>query len=129
MDLGMFMMPIHPPEKSRTECFEEDIEMIVLADQLGFKEAWIGQHHSVMWEPIPSNDVFISNLLPRTKNIRLGTGVSILTQHHPVNVAVRPADSNVSAGVSRPEGRVLRGLSLRGRAPAAGSRGARLEPV
>ena len=91
MDLGMFMMPIHPPEKSRTECFEEDIEMIVLADQLGFKEAWIGQHHSVMWEPIPSNDVFISNLLPRTENIRLGTGVSILTQHHPVNVAVRTA--------------------------------------
>ena len=84
MDLGLFMMPIHPPEKSRTECFEEDIELIVLADELGFKEAWIGQHHSVMWEPIPSNDLFISNLLPRTKNIRLGTGVSILTQHHPV---------------------------------------------
>ncbi len=91
MKLGLFMMPLHPPEKSRTQCFEEDIELIVRADALGFTEAWIGQHHTVAWEPIPSNDVFIANVLPRTKNIRLGTGVSIIPQHHPVNVAVRLA--------------------------------------
>ena len=91
MKLGAFMMPLHPPEKDRTECFEEDIDLIVLADELGFTEAWIGQHHTVAWEPIPSNDVFIGNVLPRTKNIRLGTGVSIIPQHHPVNTAVRLA--------------------------------------
>ena len=91
MDLGLFMMPLHPPEKSRTECFDEDLELVVLCDELDFKEGWIGQHHSIEWEPIPSNDVFIANALPRTKNIRLGTGVSILPQHHPVNVAIRLA--------------------------------------
>ncbi len=91
MKFGMFMMPLHPPEKDRTRCFEEDIETVVLADRLGFTEAWIGQHHSVAWEPIPSNDVFIANLLPRTERIRLGTGVSIVPQHHPVNIAVRLA--------------------------------------
>ena len=91
MKLGAFMMPLHPPDKDRTECFEEDIDLIVLADELGFTEAWIGQHHTVAWEPIPSNDVFIGNVLPRTKNIRLGTGVSIIPQHHPVNTAVRLA--------------------------------------
>ena len=42
-------------------------------------------------EPIPSNDVFIAHMLPQTKNIRLGTGVTIITQHHPANVAVRLA--------------------------------------
>jgi alkanesulfonate monooxygenase SsuD/methylene tetrahydromethanopterin reductase-like flavin-dependent oxidoreductase (luciferase family) len=91
MQLGTFMMPLHPPEKDRTACFEEDVEFIVRADQLGFSEAWIGQHHTVAWEPIPSNDLFIANVLPQTKNIRLGTGVSIMPQHHPVNVAVRLA--------------------------------------
>ena len=91
MKLGTFMMPLHPPEKSRTECFDENIEFVVRADELGFTEAWVGQHHTVAWEPIPSNDMFIANVLPRTKNIRLGTGVSILPQHHPVNVAVRLA--------------------------------------
>ena len=91
MDLGLFMMSIHPPEKGRTDCFDEDIELIELCDELGFSEAWIGQHHSILWEPIPSNDVFIANVLPRTKNIRIGAGVSIMPQHHPVNVAVRTA--------------------------------------
>ena len=86
MKLGTFMMPLHPPEKDRTQGFEEDIEFVVRADELGFTEAWIGQHHTLAWEPIPSNDVFIANVLPRTKNIRLGSGVSILPQHHPVNV-------------------------------------------
>lgn len=39
MNLGLFMMPLHPPEKSRTTCFEEDIELVVRADELGWKEA------------------------------------------------------------------------------------------
>ena len=91
MKLGTFMMPLHPPEKDRTACFEEDVDFIVRADQLGYTEAWIGQHHTVAWEPIPSNDLFISYVLPQTKHIRLGTGVSIMPQHHPVNVAVRLA--------------------------------------
>ncbi len=91
MKLGTFMMPLHPPEKDRTLGYEEDIEFVVRADELGFSEAWIGQHHTLAWEPIPANDVFIANALPRTKNIRLGSGVSIVPQHHPVNIAVRLA--------------------------------------
>jgi alkanesulfonate monooxygenase SsuD/methylene tetrahydromethanopterin reductase-like flavin-dependent oxidoreductase (luciferase family) len=85
------MMPLHPPQKDRTQCFEEDIELVRRADELGFTEAWIGQHHTVAWEPIPANDLFIGHLIPQTRNIRLGTGVSILPQHHPANVAVRLA--------------------------------------
>ena len=91
MNVGLFMMPVHPPEKDRTECFEEDLELVVHADELGYSEAWIGQHFSVAWEPIPSNDVFIANALPRTQNIRFGTGVTIVQYHHPVNVALRLA--------------------------------------
>ena len=75
MKVGTFMMPLHPPEKDRTQTFEEDVECVIWADELGFSEAWIGQHHTAGWEPIPSNDVFIAHMLPQTKNIRLGTGV------------------------------------------------------
>ena len=91
MQLGMFMMPLHPPSKDRTACFNEDIEQVVRAEALGFTEAWIGQHHTLAWEPIPSNDLFIATLIPRTSTIRLGTGVSIIPHHHPVNVAARLA--------------------------------------
>jgi alkanesulfonate monooxygenase SsuD/methylene tetrahydromethanopterin reductase-like flavin-dependent oxidoreductase (luciferase family) len=91
MNVGIFMMPLHPPEKDRTQCFDEDTECIILADEQGYSEAWIGQHHSAAWEPIPSNDVFIAHMISQTRNIRLGTGVSIVTQHHPVNIAIRLA--------------------------------------
>ena len=91
MKLGMFMMPLHPPERDRTDCFEEDLELVVRCDRLGYEEAWIGQHHTLAWEPIPSNDVFIANALPRTSNIKLGTGVTIMPLHHPANIATRLA--------------------------------------
>src|SRR5581483_6839914 len=91
MNLGLFMMPLHPPEKSRTQCFDEDIELVVRADELGFQEAWVGQHLTLEWEPIPANDLFIATVIPRTKRIRLGTGVTIVPQHHPANIAVRLA--------------------------------------
>ena len=91
MKLGTFIMPVHPPEKSRTECFDEDVDFVVHADELGFTEAWCGHHVTLKWEPIPANDVFMANLIARTKRIKLGIGVSILPQHHPANVAARVA--------------------------------------
>ena len=69
MDLGLFMMPLHPPTKDRTQTFEEDTAAIVLADELGFAEAWIGQHHTAAWEPIPANDLFIASVIPQTQNL------------------------------------------------------------
>ncbi|HZS88569.1 MAG TPA: LLM class flavin-dependent oxidoreductase [Chloroflexota bacterium] len=35
--------------------------------------------------------MFIANLIARTEQIRLGTGVTIIPQHHPVNTAARIA--------------------------------------
>lgn len=91
MKLGIFAMPLHPPDKSRTQCFDEDVELAVRADELGFSEFWCGQHHTLGWEPIPANDVFLANLIARTTQMRLCTGVSIIPQHHPANIAVRLA--------------------------------------
>ena len=82
MQLGLFMMPLHPPEKSRTQGFDEDIEVVVRAEEMGFTEAWIGQHHTLAWEPMPSNDILIASIIPRTSKIRLGPGVPIMPQHH-----------------------------------------------
>ena len=91
MKLGTFMMPLHPPEKSRTESFDEDTDFVICAEKLGFTEVWCGNHVSLLWEPIASNEVFLANLISRTKKIKLGVGVSIMPQHHPANVASRVA--------------------------------------
>ena len=87
MKLGVFMMPLHPPEKSRTDCYDEDLELLAYADELGYSEGWVGNHVSLAWEPIVANDIFLSHAFARTKNIRLGLGVVIVPQDHPVNIA------------------------------------------
>jgi len=88
---GLFLMPIHPPEKPWQQMISENTETIVLADRLGFDEAWIGEHHTLATEPIPAPDLFIAKLFGMTHKIRLGTGVVLLQFHDPVMLAHRIA--------------------------------------
>ena len=46
MKLGYFMMPLHHIDRNYHETLQEDIEAIVLADELGYSEAWVGEHYS-----------------------------------------------------------------------------------
>jgi len=66
MKLGLFMMPLHPPEKDRTQCFEEDIELAILADNLGFSEAWIRQHNTAGLGDCPRPVRLICDLRSKT---------------------------------------------------------------
>jgi alkanesulfonate monooxygenase SsuD/methylene tetrahydromethanopterin reductase-like flavin-dependent oxidoreductase (luciferase family) len=91
MRLGFFMMPVHPPARSFTETLAEDTEKSLLADRLGFTELWLGEHFSATSEPIPSPMMFMAGLLPRTKNLRFGTGVICIPNHDPVVVAAEVA--------------------------------------
>jgi len=91
MKLGYFAMPLHPPGSDFTENIHGDLEQVVELDRLGFAEAWIGEHYTMAWEPIPSPDLFIAMALAQTKNIVLGTGVSCLPNHNPFQLAHRIA--------------------------------------
>jgi len=86
---GIFLAPFHPPHRNPTLALERDLELIVRLDELGFDEAWIGEHHSAGFEIIASPEVFIAAAAQRTKHIRLGTGVSSLPYHHPLILADR----------------------------------------
>ena len=86
---GIFLAPFHPAGQNPTLALERDMELIVRLDQLGFDEAWIGEHHSAGFEIIASPEVFIAALSQRTRHIKLGTGVSSLPYHHPLILADR----------------------------------------
>ena len=89
MDFGIFMAPFHRVGENPTLAIHRDLELIEWLDQLGYDEAWIGEHHSAGWELIASPEVFIAAAAERTRNIRLGTGVVSLSYHHPLMVADR----------------------------------------
>ena len=44
MRLGYFTMPVHPMHRNWAETLKEDREAIILADQLGFYDAFMGEH-------------------------------------------------------------------------------------
>ena len=44
LKLGFFIQPVHPPSRSYADVLREDREAVVLADRLGYREAFIGEH-------------------------------------------------------------------------------------
>ena len=97
MKLGLFSMPCHPPHRKHAETFDEDLELLVLADQLGFDEAWLGEHYTSTWENIPAPDLTLAQALLKTQRIKLGTGVSCIPNHNPAQLAHRIAQLDVMA--------------------------------
>jgi len=88
---GIFIMPFHPPEKPLAQCYEEDVELAVRAEALGFDEFWIGEHHTMKYEAIVVPEVFIGRVLGETERIRLGPAPICANLHHPAYLATRLA--------------------------------------
>lgn len=91
MKLGYFMMPLHHIDRDYHETLAEDMEAVILCDELGYSEAWVGEHYSSAVEQITSPLMFHANLIARTKQIKLATGVMCLPQYHPAVTAGQAA--------------------------------------
>ena len=91
MRLGYFTMPLHPLERDWRQTLEEDREAVLLADELGFEEAFIGEHLTDLAETITNCLIFIATLARDTKRIRLGSGTVNLANRHPAVTAAEIA--------------------------------------
>ncbi|MEO1230732.1 MAG: LLM class flavin-dependent oxidoreductase [Myxococcota bacterium] len=89
LKFGTFMAPFHPPEHNPTLSLEQDLDLLKHMDELGYDEAWIGEHHSAGSEIIASPEIFIMAAAERTKRIKLGTGVVSVPYHNPLWIAER----------------------------------------
>lgn len=85
------MMPLHPPGRNVTETLKEDREAIMLADRLGYSEAYVGEHVTDAAETVTSSLIFLASLATQTKQIKLGTGTINLPNAHPAAVAAQVA--------------------------------------
>jgi alkanesulfonate monooxygenase SsuD/methylene tetrahydromethanopterin reductase-like flavin-dependent oxidoreductase (luciferase family) len=91
MRLGLFMMPMHPAERDPVHTLQEDREAIILADRLGFYDAFVGEHLTDRCENVTNSLIFLATLISDTKTIKLGTGTSNLSHSHPTLVAAHAA--------------------------------------
>jgi len=91
MRLGFFTMPLHPPHRPPVVTLEEDRAAIILADQLGFYDAFVGEHLTEPSENVTNSFIFLATLIHHTKTIRLATGTSNLSHSHPTLIAAHAA--------------------------------------
>lgn len=103
---GYFAMPMHPATRSWSDTLAEDRAAVILADELGFHDAFIGEHLTDRHENITNSMLFLATLIHDTKQIRLATGTTNLSQMHPVLVA-----SNAAMFDHLADGRFILGVS------------------
>jgi alkanesulfonate monooxygenase SsuD/methylene tetrahydromethanopterin reductase-like flavin-dependent oxidoreductase (luciferase family) len=91
MRLGYFTMPLHPAHRAPAQTLQEDREAIILADQLGFHDAFVGEHLTEKSENVTNSFIFLATLVHATERIMLATGTSNLSHSHPVLIASHAA--------------------------------------
>src|SRR4029077_12010346 len=91
LKLGFFIQPVHPPSRPYADVLREDREAVVLADRLGYREAFIGEHLVDSAETITSSLAFIASLADACPSITFGTGVLPLANYHPAMAAAQVA--------------------------------------
>jgi alkanesulfonate monooxygenase SsuD/methylene tetrahydromethanopterin reductase-like flavin-dependent oxidoreductase (luciferase family) len=89
--LGYFTMPLHPAHRAPSQTLQEDREAVLLADRLGFYDAFVGEHLTEKSENITNSFIFLASLVHGTERIKLGTGTSNLSHSHPVLIASHAA--------------------------------------
>src|SRR4026208_2633666 len=92
MAIGYFTMPPHPPDCGLKEGHDGDLRTLRGLDELGYQEAWIGEHHTAPWEPHPSPDLLVAQAVMQTKRMRIGPGGFLMPYHHPAELGDRLAN-------------------------------------
>jgi alkanesulfonate monooxygenase SsuD/methylene tetrahydromethanopterin reductase-like flavin-dependent oxidoreductase (luciferase family) len=86
---SLFSVNDHYPSLARTvpQLYQQVIHSCELAERLGFDTFFCAEHHFHEYGVVPDPAVMLSALAQRTKRIRLGTAISILTFHDPRRIA------------------------------------------
>jgi len=105
MEFGIFSNGFRP-HTTASQTYQEDLAEIVLADQLGFRDAYISEHHG---EPVyigkvdtlPVPELLMCKAAALTKQIRMGAAVKLIHLAHPVDTAIQAAVADHVIGDSR----------------------------
>lgn len=91
LELGMFLTPATQPDRPMSQIIDWNLEVIRKAEELGYAEIWIGSHLTSHYSPIACPQYVIARALAETTRIKLGPGVDVVYQQHPVTMAAQLA--------------------------------------
>src|SRR5262249_26261754 len=99
MRFGLFFQAPEASGHSHAERYAEMLDLIALAESLGFDTAWLAELHfggafSLLSNPL----MLVPAIAARTRRIRIGTAVTLLPLHHPLSGAEQAATADVLSG-------------------------------
>src|SRR4030088_1763072 len=105
MEFGIFSNGFRP-HTTASQTYEEDLSEIVLADQLGFRDAYISEHHGEAVyidkvDTLPVPELLMCKAAGLTKRIRMGAAVKLIHLAHPVDTAIQAAVTDHVVGRGR----------------------------
>ncbi|MCB0642958.1 MAG: LLM class flavin-dependent oxidoreductase [Phaeodactylibacter sp.] len=97
MKFGIFIdlqLPRPWQEGDEARLLKEALEQVELADRIGIDYVWVQEHHFLEeYSHSSAPEVFLAACSQRTKNIRLGHGIAVMSPNfnHPARIAERLA--------------------------------------
>lgn len=85
-------------ELSEARVYKQAVDQVVVADEVGFDQAWEVEHHFLEeYSHSPAPEVFLSYVAARTERIRLGHGIALMLPpvNHPARIAERAATLDI----------------------------------
>ena len=110
-----------PSRESERRCFNEIVEQVILAEEMGFDTVWSVEHTALtQYAHMSAPETFLAYMAGRTTRIGIGHGVVCLppAMNHPVKVAERIATLDILSN-----GRVHFGMGKGGTQQEAGTFG------
>jgi len=80
------------------QVYERALARIDVMDQTGYEAVWLAEHHFTGYSVCPSVHVMAAHVAARTRNLRIGTAVTLAVLYHPLRIAEEIALLDVLTG-------------------------------
>ncbi len=87
MKFGLFHSVQLPDSSAQQRYYTEALDQVLKAEQLGFDSVWFTEHHFTRHGIVSATMSVLAYLAGVTSTIRLGTAVSVLPFHNPIQLA------------------------------------------
>jgi luciferase family oxidoreductase group 1 len=87
LTFGTFLLMQSPSARPASEVYARAIELAQAADELGFRNVWVAEHHFSTYGYIGRPAQLATYIAAKTSRIRVGTAVIVVPLHHPLVIA------------------------------------------
>ena len=95
MKFGLFHSVQLPDPGQQARYYRQSLEQVLYAESLGFDSVWFTEHHFTRHGIVSATLALLAYLAGVTSRIRLGTAVTVLPFHNPIQLAEQTATVDV----------------------------------